>query len=35
MDSVLGLGEDALPVGYTPLPLVEPPILLNQKMPFE
>lgn len=27
--------EDAIPVNYEPLALVEPPLILNQKAPFE
>lgn len=35
IDSVLAVGEDALAVGAVTLPLVEPPLLLGQRMPFE
>lgn len=31
----MAVSEDALPVGFNSLPLVEAPLLLSQKMPFE
>jgi hypothetical protein len=32
---VLAVAEDALPVGFAALSLVDAPLLLSQKMPFE
>jgi hypothetical protein len=35
IDAVLAVEEDALAVGEAAVGLVEPPLLLSQKMPFE